>query len=825
MENQDSLHELQELLQETQTLAGVGSFSWDCRTGQLTWTDQLFTLFGVDKQTFTPSFERYLEFLHPDDLERVRQTIESALHACGSFELEERIIRRDGTERVFQTRGRVIADESGRPMRMIGACMDITQATAVLAESRASQARYRALVDHAPDCLFLHDDGGKIIDVNTRACQILGYSREELIGQYPFFINHVLTSEQLQDIINRLQDEESCMFETMHVDRNGRSFPVEVRLTRFRENDTRRAVSLSLDITERRQAEQLREKTELELRESNEKYRIVTESLPQLIWIVRADSTLEYISPLSMEFTGRTLAELSKDWQSLVHPDDLGRVMSALEQALRSSGPVQAEIRALRADGQYRWVLAHSVPIFGQHQQITKWLGAAVDIHDRRIAEEAQQASEDRFRLLLHDANLVVWEADPQTLRFTYVSDYCERMLGFARQKWLEPDFWSQHLHPDDAVEAMEICRHATEAGVDHRMEYRMIAADGGVVWVEDNVHVQVEDGRVVGMRGVIQDISQRKLLEEQLRQAQKMEAVGRLAGGVAHDFNNILTVMMGYSELLLLNSPPDNPHRAALQAINEAGRRAAALTRQLLTFSRKGIVSPKVLDLNELVKRTESLLRPTIGEDIALEIHTDPDVRLIKADRVHIEQVLMNLAINSRDAMPKGGRLTISTSNKVRFGSGRSLDDYIELTVTDTGCGISSDILEKIFDPFFTTKEVDRGTGLGLSVVHGVVTGAGGFIHVESEVGRGTTFRLCFPASPELRTPPANLRNEPHPRGAETILLVEDDRAVRHVTLAHWLSKAIESSMQAVVWKPYASSTRLPKASICCSRMLSCQG
>ena len=258
-----------------------------------------------------------------------------------------------------------------------------------------------------------------------------------------------------------------------------------------------------------------------------------------------------------------------------------------------------------------------------------------------------------------------------------------------------------------------------------------------------------VQDGRVVLLQGVLQNISQRKLLEEQLHQSQKMEAIGRLAGGVAHDFNNILTVMMGYSELLLFTMPANDPGRAAIASINEAGKRAAALTRQLLTFSRKAIVAPKVLDLNELVRSTETLLRPTIGEDIKLTIDIDPDVRPIKADRVHIEQVLMNLAINARDAMPQGGAMRISTSNRVRVASDnqRALSDYVELALSDSGCGISDEVIGKIFDPFFTTKEIGRGTGLGLAVVHGVVTGAGGFIHVDSQLGIGTTFHLCFPS------------------------------------------------------------------------------
>ncbi|MCC6509470.1 MAG: PAS domain S-box protein, partial [Pirellulaceae bacterium] len=756
------------------------------------------------------------------------------------------------------------------------------------------------------------NDRGVIIDINTRACQLLGYSREELIGQSPMLYNHEMTPEQLQEISQRLQHTESLTFEANHIDRWGRIFPVEVRLRRFVENGQSRAVALVLDITERRQAEAARAsseqkllrignalpngallsflsktsgeiviehasagfwpmlgypvdappadmrevvrklprrqlaalravlrkseqerqtldelvsltldggaerwlharfvptpidrastrwegvvldvttqlKTQQALTESNEKYRIVTESLPQLVWVLRSDYSLEYVSPSALAFTGLELSELNQRWQDLIHPEDRQHTFAALSELWAKQSEVQIELRARRYDGQYRWMLVKPAPLRDPARAQGKWLGAAIDIHDRKLAEQAREDSEKRLQLLLHSANLLVWEAQPQTRQFTYVSDYCERLLGYTRQQWLAPDFWIDHLHPDDASDMLAIVRQAAKSGTDHRMEYRMLAADGRVVWIEDALHVQIVDGQVVSMRGVIQDISQRKQLEDQLRQSQKMEAIGRLAGGVAHDFNNILTVMMGYSELLLFTTPTADPNRAAITAINDAGKRAAALTRQLLTFSRKAIMAPKVLDLNELVRSTEALLRPTIGEDIRLTIEIDPSIRPIKADRVHIEQVLMNLAINARDAMPQGGWMNIATRDQVQLPASirPNLDEYVELTLSDSGCGISEELIGKIFDPFFTTKEVGRGTGLGLSVVHGVVSGAGGFIHVDSQPGVGTTFHLCFPATPAQEDAAVNQLVRPQPRGAETILLVEDDQAVRAVTLA----------------------------------------
>ena len=655
MHDHDELFRQKELLKETQALARVGSFEWDIRTGELTWSDQLYEIFGVDPRSFKPTFEAYLALVHPLDVDEVKRRIMDAVSSGGSFDSKSRFQRGDGNRCVLHSRGRILSDAFGQPEKLIGACMDITEYSQAIDQLHSSETRYRAMLDHVSDGLVLHDETGAILDVNTRACTQLGYTRDELIGQSPLLYNHEMTAEELTAISERLYGAEFLTFETNHVDKSGHSFPVEVRLRSFLENGQRRAVALVLDISQRRQA------------------------------------------------------------------------------------------------------------------------------------EVARLASEQRFRLLLHSANLVVWEADPHTLNFTYVSDYCERLLGYSQKSWLEPNFWVDHLHPDDRDEAVKLCKHGCEAGIDHRMQYRMIAADGDIIWIEDAVHLDVENGRVKRLQGVIQDVSQRMLLEEQLRQSQKMEAIGRLAGGVAHDFNNILTVMMGYSELLLFTMPANDPGRAAIASINEAGKRAAALTRQLLTFSRKAIVAPKVLDLNDLVRSTETLLRPTIGEDIKLTIDIDPDVRPIKADRVHIEQVLMNLAINARDAMPQGGSMVISTHNHVRIPnvSSRTLTDYVELALSDNGCGMSEAVISKIFDPFFTTKEIGRGTGLGLAVVHGVVTGAGGFIHVDSQVGRGTTFHLCFPAAPIGSQAAQSPQQPEYARGEETILLVEDDRAVRAVTLA----------------------------------------
>jgi PAS domain S-box-containing protein len=410
-------------------------------------------------------------------------------------------------------------------------------------------------------------------------------------------------------------------------------------------------------------------------------------------------------------------------------------------------------------------------------------LGAA--IHHQR-AEVALHSSEDRYRHLVENMDDVILTTDLEG-RLTYVSPVAERRFGYRPEELLGRTA-DQYIHPDDLALLDGSYKRAMR-GRPEPIEVRILDAKGAFRYARIALRAVWEGGQLVGLNSTVTDMSERRALEEQLRLAQRMESIGRLAGGVAHDFNNILTAINGYSQLLLGEMDAADPHRADVEAIREAGVRATELTRQLLTFSRRQMMHPRVLDPNRSIEGLHSMLRRMIGEDIELVLALQGKVGHIKADASQLDQVLMNLIVNARDAMPRGGTITVRTTevtldeDQARAHAGLNAGVYVVLEVSDTGAGMSDTVKQYLFEPFFTTKERGKGTGLGLATVYGIVIQSGGNIFCQSELGHGTTFRLYFPRVDMPVEPPAEHGEMSQlPQGQETILLVEDEEAVRDV-------------------------------------------
>jgi PAS domain S-box-containing protein len=414
-----------------------------------------------------------------------------------------------------------------------------------------------------------------------------------------------------------------------------------------------------------------------------------------------------------------------------------------------------------------------------------------VEIAERKLAEEALRDSESRYRHLFESNPFPMWVFDQETLRFLAVNDSAVRHYGYSMDEFLSMTI--KDIRPSEDVPVLLEFMGTSPPSPNESSAWRHQKKDGTTIEVEITSSPLSFAGQAAKLVLAI-DVTARKKaetslreLEDQLRQSQKLEAIGQLAGGVAHDFNNLLTAISGHSDMCLRRLAPEDPIFRRIEQIKKAGDRAAALTRQLLAFSRKQILQPKVLQLNDIVVDMNKMLRRLIGEDIDLMMGLGVDLGHVKADPNQIEQVLMNLAVNARDAMPKGGKLTIETSN-VQVGEEFASHhisvprgDYVLLAVSDTGSGMDAATQARIFEPFFTTKEVGKGTGLGLATVYGIVKQSGGTVWVYSEVGHGTTFKIYLPSVRRSeRALPLSQPEQELTQGSETILLVEDEEVVR---------------------------------------------
>jgi two-component system, cell cycle sensor histidine kinase and response regulator CckA len=412
----------------------------------------------------------------------------------------------------------------------------------------------------------------------------------------------------------------------------------------------------------------------------------------------------------------------------------------------------------------------------------------------------APRRSDDKFRLFFQENPQPMWVFDRETLGFLEINEAAVKLYGYSREEFLGMRITD--LQPADEVPALLEGTPHLHAAL-QPLEWHHRLKNGQFIDVEMSTR-EIVYGGSQAVLAVLIDVTRRKQLEAQLLQSQKMEAVGMLAGGIAHDFNNLLTIIGGYSQLLLASLPPTDRNRSAVEQIMKAGERAAALTRQLLAFSRRQVLQPKVLDLNLLVGSLAVMLRRLIGEDIDLRLELARDLGQVNADAGQIEQVIMNLAVNSRDAMPKGGTLTIQTANveldenymathtRVKPGS------YVMLAVSDTGFGMDAQTRSRLFEPFFTTKQQGRGTGLGLSIVFGIVRQTGGNVEVSSEPGMGTSVKLYLPRAAQAAAPEVESPVEKSERGSETILLVEDEEMVRKLvseTLEHEGYKILQAA------------------------------
>ncbi len=638
-----------------------------------------------------------------------------------------------------------------------------------------SEEMYRRIVEAVPEGIWVVGPDGRTIFSNRRMAEILGIDYESMPEQTCF--GCVFPDE--------LADAERHFARTLAGDsrpfdfrlRRGDGSPVWVSISCMPVNDDTGAqvglLGLFSDITERKQAEAA-------LRESEERFRNMADTAPVMIWVSDESKKLTFFNKTWLGFTGRTMEqELGDGWAAGVHPDDLQNCFETFSSAFDAHRSFQIEHRLRRADGEYRSILCSGVPRFVPGGAFAGYIGCDIDITDLQ--------SEERFRELAENINQVFWMLDLGTDQVLYISPSFEDVWGCSAVSYRDRDWLVQTVHTEDRGRFVAFRENANAQPTEET--YRIVRPDGTLRWIHDRAFPVCDpEGNPYRVAGIAEDVTAHRELEEELRQAHKMEAIGRLAGGVAHDFNNLLTVIGGYARMLFDGVHAQDPTRAKLEQILIASNRASVLTMQLLAISRRQVVQAKLVNVNNLLSSMASLLRRVIGEHIAIETALDPELSCIKVDPHQLEQVVMNLAANARDAMSNAGRFRIETTmaqvtDKQSEDSGKTTVNSVRLRISDTGCGMDDRTRERAFEPFFTTKGVGKGTGLGLSTVYGFVHQNQGTIHVLSEPGQGTVFDLYFPAQPEReaeRESPVNRLSRTE--ATETVLVAEDEPAVREL-------------------------------------------
>jgi len=656
---------------------------------------------------------------------------------------------------------------------------------------RLSEERYRALSSLAREGIMLHADG-KVLDVNQAFLDIIGFSDpSEIVGR-DGMATTPFTPESRQRVLDnqRFPSPRPCDIELVR--RDGTRIHAETvgRAATFLGRPAR--LVLMRDITDRKHAEQA-------LSESEERFRHLFDAGADAIFVYDEQGKLLDVNRAAAESVGYSRAELlrlnMRDIATRVSPARLEELLDGV----RKRGRVTLEGYHQRQDGT-NFPVDVRITLF-RTEDGPRYFAAARDITEKKALEDARQQRERRLAMAISATADAIWEWNVKTGQ-TYYSPRWYEMLGYDDQAFpMTFDTWRQLCHPDEISATIERIRASLFNPISsgYAIEFRMHARDGSWRWIfwRGNVVERDDKGAPLLVSGTNTDVTERKRneaerlkLEESLRHAQKLESIGRLAGGVAHDFNNFLTAIQGNVSLALSTVDRHDAIHELLSDVDRAAESAAKLTHQLLAFSRKQVIIPKVISLNDLIVQLHNMLQRLLGENFVLETTLAPGIASVRIDPGQMEQILVNLVVNARDAMPDGGTLRIETRSAhldpwfSREHAGVESGSYVELAVSDHGVGMTEEVRAHVFEPFYTTKETGKGTGLGLAMVYGAVHQNRGCVDVVSEPSRGTTFTIYLPAAEDAGPRISAADHERIPRGTETIVLVEDDSNVRQVAV-----------------------------------------
>lgn len=725
---------------------------------------------------------RKKEELLYDDPAPFREATEAVLehdHWSGVL----RHLRKDGSTVAVRGQWTLIRNDAGEPEAVFSVNADITEEM-----EREQRIRYQAqLLNSVGQAVMASDTEGSVVYWNQAAEEIYGWTAEEVLGRDILgLVPTTPEQDDAQGAISAIERGESWTEKGAVRRKDGTTVQVLATVSPILEPDGQHGgvVGVCSDISEMY-------RLAAELEASEELFRAIAENVEDVFWITTpGKDVMEYVSPGYRTVMGYPPEELYDDarhWLEHVHPEDRDSVRQGLPT--RGEGMYDEEYRVVRPDGETRWVRDRAFPITDDDGRVYRVVGVAQDVTRQKEAADRLLLAKRRYRALVEKSGDTVSVLDSRGLHLA-TSPVMEPFIGVPGEETTGTSALEQ-IHPEDRERISRSLAELVERpGAVVTERYRIVRKDGEVRHLE-SVATNLRDDPAVG--GIVlnsRDITDQMELEEQLHQSQKMEAVGRLAGGVAHDFNNLLTVVRSQADLVLLDLPTADPLKDDIALIRDAADRAAGLTSQLLAFSREQVFRPQVVNLNTILNRMTSLLARALGEHIHIETDLQETLPSVRVDPVQFEQVLLNLAVNARDAMPEGGRLSLSTAvEEISPTQAEALAElepgtHVRIDVADSGVGMDAETQRRLFEPFFTTKAATGGTGLGLATSYGIIRQSGGSIQAESEPFGGSTFTIRLPATygAAVDAPPAPERHNLVADLSGTALLVEDDSSVRRV-------------------------------------------
>ncbi len=798
--SEEALRKSEYYLAEAQKIAHTGSWAWDVATQKLIhWSKEHFRIFGLDSANGIPSWETAQQLIHPDDRAECIAKIEAAIREKTDCLLEYRAVLPDGSIKYIHSIGHPILNESGDLVEYVGTEMDITERKLAEMELRENERKLEVAEQIANLGYWDRDFAANRVTISGQSCHILGLPAGERtfdLSQWQRQWEKMIHPDDREHVMRAsaeaLRGEQRYDVEYRIVRPNGEVFAVHSRgdVIWDETGKPQRMFGIMQDVTERRKASEA-------LRLSEERFRQLTDSIREVFWMTDTSKlSMLYVSKGYEEIWGRTREELYANplsWAEAIHPDDRERVVQdAVSKQTR--GTYDEIYRIVRPDGEVRWIHDKAFPIRDNTGNVYRVAGVAEDITELRQKEREIELAKEQYEEFFMEDLTGDFICTPEGQIVTCNPAFA-RMFGFssieqALKANMETFFRS----------SQERQRFFSNLLRERKLEYyeiRMVKTDGTPLSIIGNISGQFDqNNRLVHLKGYLIDDTKRRELEEQLQQRQRLESLGTLASGIAHDFNNILGIIIGHLTLLERIYPKHENAKKSFDAIDRASQRGAALVKQLLMFARKSESIKESITINEMVGEIVKLIKETFPKTINVVSDLQPDLPSILADATQVHQVLLNLCVNARDAMPKGGTLSITT-RAVPFAEVSAVHpdashrEYVRTEISDTGVGMDEATAKRIFEPFFTTKGVGKGTGLGLSLVHGIVESHDGFIDVISTPGVGTTFRFFFPAEE-----PAAIEyesSEPIPeilhRRTGTILIVEDEVTLRD--LLHALLKS----------------------------------